>query len=127
MEHLRELRERKNLYQKDVAAALGIDRTTYVKYETGASEPSFEILKRIARFYDVSIDYLLDFDIQCQKTKKKPPVILSADEERLIAAFRNFNRKGREKILEEIYLMQTAGIYKKGSDLPGMADQGGEA
>ena len=125
MEHLRELRERKKLYQKDVSAALGIDRTTYAKYETGDSEPSFEILKRIARFYDVSIDYLLDYEIQCQKTKKKPPVILTPDEERLIASFLNFNRKGREKVLEEIYLMEAAGIYKNDHRPAGMDSEGG--
>jgi len=127
MEHLRELRERKKLYQKDVSAALGIDRTTYAKYETGDTEPSFEILKRIARFYDVSIDYLLDFDIQCQKTKKKPPIQLTAEEERLISSFRQFNQKGKDRVLEEVYLMETAGIYKNGCDNASMDSQGGRA
>ena len=127
MEHLRELRERKNLYQKDVAAALKIDRTTYVKYETGASEPSFEILKRIARFYDVSIDYLLDFDIKCQKTKKKPSLILSPEEERLLMDYRNFNDKGRERVLETVYTMKLSGIYKNGDDVSGVDSQGGSA
>ena len=94
MEHLRELRERKSLYQKDVAAALKIDRTTYVKYETGASEPSFEILKRIARFYDVSIDFLLgvegrsaqdDFDKLSMMIKEAKPKLSSAEIMKLIA------------------------------------------
>ena len=120
MEHLRELRERKNLYQKDVAAALKIDRTTYAKYETGASEPSFEILKRIARFYEVSIDYLLDYTVPGQKTNKKHPPCLSADEEQLLAGYRSFNEKGKEKIREEIYMMALSGIYKNADNLSGM-------
>lgn len=126
MEHLRELRERKNLYQKDVAAALKIDRTTYVKYETGSSEPSFEILKRIAHFYDVSIDYLLDFDTKCQKTKKKPPVILTQEEERLLSDFRGFNDKGKERILETVYTMKLSGIYKKDCDVSGVEEKEGD-
>ena len=122
MEHLRELRELKKLYQKDVAAALKIDRTTYVKYETGASEPSYEILKRIARFYDVSIDYLLDFSPGIQTTAKEPPFSLSPEEERLILDYRSFNQKGQEKIREEIYLMSMSGIYKNTDDIPNMEE-----
>lgn len=59
MNKLKELRTSRNLYQKDVAAHLGVDRTTYVKYELGTSEPSFEILQKLADFYNVSIDYIL--------------------------------------------------------------------
>ena len=33
MEQLKILRKQKGLYQKDVATFLGVDRTTYVKYE----------------------------------------------------------------------------------------------
>ncbi|MGF7429617.1 helix-turn-helix transcriptional regulator [Thermoanaerobacterium thermosaccharolyticum] len=58
-EILKSLRLEKKLNQKDVAEALGIDRTTYTKYETGKSEPDFEITSKIANYFDVSIDYLL--------------------------------------------------------------------
>ena len=68
MKRLKELRLEKKLYQKDVASAIGIDRTTYVKYELGQSEPNHEILQRIADFFDVSIDYLM-----CRTDIKKAP------------------------------------------------------
>ena len=42
MNILRELRTKKGVYQKDVAKYLGVDRTTYVKYERGDSEPSID-------------------------------------------------------------------------------------
>jgi len=48
-----------NLLQKDVAAAIGTDRTTYVKYETGSSRPDIELLCKIADYFQVSTDYLL--------------------------------------------------------------------
>ncbi len=59
MQTLKNLRLEKGLYQKDVAKAIGVDRTTYVKYERGDSEPSFQILMKLANFFNVSIDYLL--------------------------------------------------------------------
>ena len=120
MEHLRELRERKNLYQKDVAAALKIDRTTYAKYETGDSEPSFEILKRIALFYEVSVDYLLNFELPGQKTEEKQAMKLSPDEEEIITQYREFNERGKEKVREELYMMTISGIYKNSIDVPGV-------
>lgn len=116
MEHLRELRERRNLLQKQVADEIGVDRTTYAKYESGASEPSFEILKKLARFYEVTTDYLLDFETALHR----PSLVLSEEEERIVLNYRNFNRKGREKIREEIYMMAVSGIYKNSNDVSHM-------
>ena len=60
MQHLKELREARNLLQKDVALNIRVDRTTYAKYEAGTSEQSFEILARLSVFYNVSADYILE-------------------------------------------------------------------
>ena len=46
--------------QQQVAEMLNLNRTTYTKYETGASEPSIEILKRIAETFDVEVGDLLN-------------------------------------------------------------------
>ncbi len=67
MEQLKILRKAKGVLQKDVAAYLGINRTTYVKYETGVSEPDNETLKKLADYYSVSLDYLLG------RSEKKEP------------------------------------------------------
>jgi transcriptional regulator with XRE-family HTH domain len=45
--------------QAIVAKAIGVDRTTYSKYETGDSEPDFENMKKLADFFNVTVDYLL--------------------------------------------------------------------
>lgn len=55
---LKELRSFHGIKQRDIAELLGIDRTTYGKYETGASEPDFNTIERIADFYNVTVDYL---------------------------------------------------------------------
>lgn len=69
MHKLKMLREDRHLLQKEVAETLGVDRTTYVKYENGNSEPSYEILVRIADYYNVSIDYLLNRKTSCYPFK----------------------------------------------------------
>lgn len=36
-----------------------MDRTTYVKYERGVSEPNLDIIKKLANYFDVTVDFLL--------------------------------------------------------------------
>ncbi len=56
---LRDLREDKDLTQKQLAAILGMSQTGYSKYETGENDISTQALSRLADFYGVSTDYLL--------------------------------------------------------------------
>lgn len=58
MENLKFVRLRANLTQNQLANNLGINRSTYNGYEQGISEPSIETLKKIADYFDVSLDYL---------------------------------------------------------------------
>ena len=60
MERMRITRIARKMTQKDVADKLGVDRTTYVKYETGASSPSLTHLSRIADMFGVTADFLMD-------------------------------------------------------------------
>ena len=57
---LRELRNKKGYTQAQVAKLLGIDRTTFTKYETGKSEPDFDMLKKIGEIFDVDCNTLLN-------------------------------------------------------------------
>jgi transcriptional regulator with XRE-family HTH domain len=56
---LKELRTGKKKTQSEVASFLGIDRSTYGKYETGDSFPDLEKLLQISAYFNVSTDYLL--------------------------------------------------------------------
>lgn len=59
MQVLRVLRDRKGVKQQDVAEYLGVDRSTYAKYESGASEPNIDMLNKLTEYYHVSLDYLI--------------------------------------------------------------------
>ena len=58
---LRQLRMKRNLSQQDVADFLGITRTAYNKYENGSIQPT-RTLKRLAKFFSVSTDFILGVD-----------------------------------------------------------------
>lgn len=55
---LRDLREDKDLSIRKLADILHMQRTTYHNYETGKRELPFELAITLAKFYDVSLDYL---------------------------------------------------------------------
>ena len=45
--------------QKDIAKILGITQTGYSKYEVETNDIPTDVLKKLAKFYNTSIDYLL--------------------------------------------------------------------
>lgn len=58
-QRIKQLRDKEGLTQKDLAKQLGIQPRTLGFYETGDRNPPIDILKKLASFFDVSIDYLL--------------------------------------------------------------------
>ena len=58
-QRIRDLREDRDLLQKDVAAYLKCTQVCYSNYETGKRDIPTEVLRILADFYHVSIDYLL--------------------------------------------------------------------
>ena len=58
--NLRNIREDRDIKQKDVAKYLNVSQNTYSQYETGVISITAEILIKLADFFGVSVDYLLD-------------------------------------------------------------------
>ena len=57
---IRDLREDRDMNQTQVAKMLGMSQTGYSKYETGENDIPTNILIKLADFYNVSVDYLLN-------------------------------------------------------------------
>lgn len=64
-DHLKTLRERKNLTQEELAKAVGIAKNTYIGYEKGEREPRLTELKKLARMLGVTLAELcLDVNVR---------------------------------------------------------------
>ena len=61
-DNLKTLRMREKMTQQELADALQITKRAVSSYELNQREPNFEIIKKIAYFFNASLDYL--FDIQ---------------------------------------------------------------
>lgn len=57
---LRDLREDHDLKQVDIAEYLGIKQTVYSRYERGFQTIPVEHLIKLADYYNVSVDYILE-------------------------------------------------------------------
>lgn len=58
-ERLRYLRKEYNLSQQDIATFLHIKQNTYSQYENGKRQLPIELLIALAKFYNVSTDFIL--------------------------------------------------------------------
>ncbi len=56
---LKDLREDKELLQKDIAEMLNMKQQQYSRYETDENEITVTLLKKLANFYGTSTDYIL--------------------------------------------------------------------
>lgn len=123
MHHLKELRESRNLLQKDVASEIRVDRTTYAKYESGTSEPSFEILGRICNYFSVTSDYLIfgkDPDLP-EETSAFQFDYLAPDEKQILFDFLKLNDDGRQYIRQTMDMALS--VYIKHNSIPSAKKQ----
>lgn len=58
--NLKSIRVDRDIKQKDIAKILNVSQNTYSQYETGVIALTAKVLVKLADYYDVSIDYLLD-------------------------------------------------------------------
>lgn len=69
------LRNIRGLTQETVAEVIGISRQSYSKWEQGETIPDVEKCGRLAKFYGVSIDALVNQDEEIGRTKVAPAPI----------------------------------------------------
>lgn len=71
---IRELREDKDLTQKQIGQILNMSQTGYNQYEIGRNDIPTSVLINLSKFYNVSVDYILGLtDVQkpYPRSKKK--------------------------------------------------------
>lgn len=95
------LRENKGWSKTHVAHLVGVSSMqTYANWEYGRTEPDFDVVKKLAKLFDVSTDYLLGNDTKPTTNKsehvdlEKDPVVLSYGGKPI--------SKGEMKIIKEI-------------------------
>jgi len=59
---LKQLRQENGVSQKEIAEYLNIKQNTYSQYETSKRELPIDFLIKLAKYYNVSTDYILELE-----------------------------------------------------------------
>lgn len=107
---LSHLRKKHKQSQRDFASFLGVSSGAVAMWETNKRQPDLEMIKKIAQYYNVSIDYLLD-NKPTQSTSSQKILIkesshnsspLCPEELELISYYRDLSLKDKRWIMGQI-------------------------
>lgn len=110
---LKELRKARKYKQTDLAEVLSCSQGVYSRYESGEREPPFDIMKNLADFYGVTIDYLMGGSATTESTTPQPTPPPAQEKapaddpltEQIMAKAQKMSDKGRLKLLKLIDLV----------------------
>ena len=94
---LRELRKEKNLALRDLAEKLDVDKSTLSNYEKGKTVPNANFLKKAAKYFGVTVDYILK--LSNLKESPNPDIKATIEKDPELFAYWKKNRK-RPKVKE---------------------------
>lgn len=112
---LRESRLASGLTQKDVAALIGVAKSTYAGYETGNSEPDMDKVVRLMTVLEVDANYLFQDDI-----KKSPAPDESKTDARLnriVDIYNTINEQGKIQLAVQAETIKSSGMFDKHSNV----------
>ena len=101
-ERLRKIRKEKKIKQGDLAAAIGVQTSAISRYETDKDDPSDVLKIKIAKYFRISLDYLIGvIDEQVpfydRNTYLKLPDAITKEESMLVAEFLGYIEYRRHK------------------------------
>lgn len=111
-ETLKNLRDISGITQKDLAEHLEVSRATVAGYETKNHQPDYEKLEKIARYFDVSIDYLLTGDITYEIVAKKHlPINERLLDTEVLNIYKSLPAQSKQDTLKYLKLLQLREKY----------------
>jgi transcriptional regulator with XRE-family HTH domain len=99
LENLKAIRERRNITQVRLSIEIGVSQETISAYESGKALPSIETLCKMANFFNVSSDYLLDRTSIPYAVKDICLDGLNNGETELITHYRQLSKNNRAKAI----------------------------
>ena len=99
---IKELIKNSGKTQKMIAKDLGITPNSLCNYSAGTREPDHEMLIKIAKYFNVSVDYLLGNDSEQSTTACVSDNLLTEQEKVLLKHFRETTEEGRFRMIAAV-------------------------
>lgn len=112
-ENLKRLRRKKGISQSKLAKAVETSQSAVGYWERGQKIPSSEKAKKLAEFFNVSVDELLEDAMESFSTAIGEKIVATVDDEPMIYSYHKLNSDGQIKVIE--YAEDLAGnpAYRK--------------
>lgn len=118
--YLKQLRKLHHFRQEDIASHLNVSRQTYSHYETGRIRPSISVLYRLAKFYGISTDEILEHMEGSYLEQEEDDLFGGIagknayfSEKEFLACLHNLNEKNRAETLSIMWEIMQAKIIKQ--------------
>ena len=105
MKNLKFLRKSLNITLQQLADELGTSPQVLSRYERGEHQADYNTLAKIARFFNVSIDYLLGTTKDEIALKAKTPGTLKPDENELLDLYRQLPFESKQRLIARAEVM----------------------
>ncbi len=102
---LRKIREDLGLSQKELSLKLNVSPTNIYNYEIGRTEPSIDVLIKLADILNVSIDYLVGREDDFGIIKSGAELQLKEDEAKLLGEYRLLDEINKIKVQTFVYAL----------------------
>lgn len=97
---LKQLRLEREITQQEIADMVKISRSVISQYENGLVEPTASVISKLADFFEVSTDYLLNrSDDYGNVSVQNGSTTITNDEKKLLNNFRSMRRDLQEALL----------------------------
>lgn len=109
-DRIRALREKTGMSARKFAEEMGMKYTTYYGYETGSREPGSDSIVALAKYYNVTTDYILGIE------KSPAPAEADTGDKRLDGIIENYhqlNEAGQQQLAEQAESLTYMPKYKK--------------
>lgn len=122
---LKEVRKASGLTQREVATYVGVNQNTYSYWENGKTKIDSESIAKLAKLFNVSIDYLLDGS-PCKTNienfiSEKPAV--RSDHEKLLGVYDSLDEQSKTQLMSVAYLLMSQSLKAQGIDVQEMVKQ----
>ena len=103
--NLKLLRQEKGVSQQRLAEAIGVSQPSINKYENHSIEPELEILKRMADYFDTSVDYLIGHTNIRRRIEYTEPFSLNEEEMTVVRGYRSLKVSEKQCINQMIHVL----------------------
>ena len=109
-DRIRALREKTGMSARKFAEEMGMKYTTYYGYETGSREPGSDSIVALAKYYNVTTDYILGIE------KSPAPAEADTGDKRLddiIENYHQLNEDGQQQLADQAESLTYMPKFKK--------------